>query len=199
VGGGRTVEVDVRVIAATSRDLRRAIQRGELREDLFFRLSVVPLHVPPLRDRPEDLEPLVHAILARIRATDGRTRSLSPAAWARLRAHHWPGNIRELESVLRRATILEEADELRLEGLDAPTEEDRSQPPESARQEGTWPTLEEHERAYIERVLELKRGVIEGARGAARLLGVPSSTLRSRMKRLGISAHSTRANGRNQR
>ena len=199
VGGGRTVEVDVRVIAATSRDLRRAIQRGELREDLFFRLSVVPLHVPPLRDRREDLEPLVRAILARIGASDGRARSLSPAAWARLRAHPWPGNIRELESALRRATILEESDELELESLAGLPEDDRPRPPEIAGPEETWPTLEQHERAYIERVLELKHGVIEGARGAARLLGVPCSTLRSRMKRLGISAHSTRASGRSQR
>ena len=185
VGGGRTVEVDVRIIAATRRDLGEAIRRGEFREDLFFRLSVVPLHVPPLRDRRDDLDVLVPAILSRIHATDRRVRSLSPAAWARLRAHSWPGNIRELESVLRRAAIFEDGDELALDSL--ATTSAVTQPTTCDAEH--LPTLDEHERAYIERVLCLRGGIVEGAQGAARILGVPPSTLRSRMKRLGIAAH----------
>jgi transcriptional regulator with GAF, ATPase, and Fis domain len=181
VGSGRTIEADVRIVAATSRDLRAAVKRGEFREDLYFRLDVVPLHVPALRDRLEDLEHLVAAVLARVCAGDGRVRTLSPAAWSRLRAHAWPGNIRELESVLRRAAILEDSDELALDCLVA-----RASAAPALAEPERLPTLAEHERAYVERVLELRGGVIEGAHGAARVLGVPPSTLRSLMKRLGI-------------
>ena len=185
VGSGRTIEADFRIIAATHRDLRTAFQRGEFREDLFYRLGVVQLHVPPLRARQGDVELLAESILARLSALEGRARSLSPSARARVRAYPWPGNIRELESVLRSATILEESDELTLDGLGASPVE-----AVAAEMEPTsWPTLDEHERAYIERVLRSHDGVVEGARGAARVLGVPPSTLRSRMKRLGISAH----------
>jgi transcriptional regulator with GAF, ATPase, and Fis domain len=181
VGGGRTIEADVRIIAATSRDLRVAIQRGEFREDLFFRLNVVPLEVPPLRDRRDDLEALVAAILGRLDLGDGRPRRVAAAAWPRLRAHVWPGNIRELESVLRRAAILEESDELQLGEL-MPADQATAVPAAG----DDWPTLDESERRYIERVLERLRGVIEGPHGAAKLLGVAPSTLRSRMQRLGM-------------
>jgi len=181
VGSGRTIEADVRILAATSRDLRAAVKRGEFREDLYFRLDVVPLHVPALRERLDDLELLVTAILARVGAGDGRARTLSPTAWSRLRAHAWPGNIRELEAVLRRAAILEDADELALDCLVAPA----SGAPALAAPEHL-PTLAEHERAYIEHVLQLRGGVIEGVHGAARVLGLAPSTLRSLMKRLGI-------------
>jgi transcriptional regulator with GAF, ATPase, and Fis domain len=189
VGGGRTIETNVRIIAATNSDLRAAIGRRAFREDLFFRLSVVPLHVPPLRDRVDDLDLLVQAILERIQATDGRVRSLSPAARARVHAYPWPGNIRELESVLHRATILEEADELVLDGLGAPLDAgSRTGAIAATEVPQRWPTLDEHERSYIEQVLQVHNGTVEGARGAASILGVPPSTLRSKMKRLGISA-----------
>jgi formate hydrogenlyase transcriptional activator len=183
VGSGRTIDADVRIIAATSVDLRAAIKRGEFREDLYYRLSVVPLHVPALRDRRDDLEPLVTSILSRLQTGDPRPRRLSPLAWSRINAHPWPGNIRELESVLRRAAILEDSDELALDCLvAAPGSELSSQQPDEH-----LPTLEEHERNYIEHVLRRRNGVIEGADGAARILGVPPSTLRSKMKRLGIT------------
>jgi transcriptional regulator with GAF, ATPase, and Fis domain len=188
VGGSRTLDADVRIMAATSRDLRELVARREFREDLFFRLDVVPLRVPPLRERIEDLELLVDQILSRLVGSAGRLRRLAPAAWRRLRAYHWPGNIRELESVLRRATILEAGDELRLEGF---SDRVSSQAP-AARD---WPTLEEHQRRYIVEVLELSGGVIEGPEGAAQLLGMCPSTLRSRMNRLGISACPMRAKG----
>jgi transcriptional regulator with GAF, ATPase, and Fis domain len=164
------------------------IQRGEFREDLFYRLSVIPLHLPPLRDRGDDLELLVSSILDRLRATDGRARTLAPVAWAKLRGYSWPGNIRELDSVLRRAAILEETDELVLSDFVAPSTPVVSTPPTTrGDQSERLVTLDEHERAYIEHVLGVLGGVIEGASGAARVLGVPPSTLRSRMKRLGIS------------
>jgi formate hydrogenlyase transcriptional activator len=188
VGGSRTLEADVRIMAATSHDLRELVARREFREDLFFRLDVVPLRVPPLRERIEDLELLVDQILTRLGVSAGRPRRLAATAWRRLRAYDWPGNIRELESVLRRATILEAPGELRLERFPDPGSSQGS----AARD---WPTLEEHQRGYIIDVLELREGVIEGPEGAAQLLGMCPSTLRSRMKRFGISARPMRAKG----
>ncbi len=195
VGGGRTVQADVRIFAATSRDLRAAIQRGEFREDLFYRLNVVPLSVPPLRERPEDLELLVEAILAGIHAAERNPRRIAAQAWTRLRAHGWPGNIRELESVLRRAAILEEGPELMLDGFPDPAHGAADAPAAAVDDDG-WPSLEEHERRYLARVLEECGGVIEGAGGAAQLLGLRPSTLRSLMKRLGVSAQPARARAR---
>ncbi|HEU5056046.1 MAG TPA: sigma 54-interacting transcriptional regulator, partial [Kofleriaceae bacterium] len=197
VGGGRTIQADVRIIAATSRDLRAAIGRGEFREDLFYRLNVVPLCVPPLRDRPEDLDLLVGSILAGIHAADGSPRRIAAGAWARMRAHGWPGNIRELESVLRRAAILEEGHELTLDGFPDPGQgaARAADGPAAADADG-WPSLEEHERRYLVRVLEQVGGIIEGPSGAAHLLGLHPSTLRSLMKRLGVSAQPARARTR---
>jgi formate hydrogenlyase transcriptional activator len=192
VGGVRTLRADVRVIAATSRDLRAASQRGEFREDLYYRLNVVPLVVPSLRERPDDLELLADGILAGI--GDRPELRIAPAAWARLRAHGWPGNVRELESVLRRAAILEEGPELQLDGF--PEHQTAEQKAHDADDAGGWPTLEEHERRYVRRVLALTVGVIEGPNGAAHLLGLHPSTLRSLMKRLGVSANAARERGR---
>jgi len=195
VGGSRTLHADVRVIAATSRDLRAASERGEFREDLFYRLNVVPLVVPALRERLDDLELLAEAILAAV--PNQEPRQIAPVAWARMRAHSWPGNIRELESTLRRAAILEEGAELLLEGFPEPQ---RGAEPQSVRdaEDAGWPTLDEHERRYIQRVLDLTAGVIEGPSGAAHLLGLHPSTLRSLMKRLGVSALPARERVRRQ-
>jgi DNA-binding NtrC family response regulator len=194
VGGGKTVQADVRIIAATSRDLRGAIQRGEFREDLFYRLNVVPLSVPPLRERPDDLELLVEAILAGIHAVERNPRRIAAEAWTRLRAHGWPGNIRELESVLRRAAILEEGPELLLDGFPDPAT--GAAGPAAAGDEDGWPSLEEHERRYVARVLQQCGGVIEGPAGAAHLLGLRPSTLRSLMTRLDVSAQPARDKAR---
>jgi DNA-binding NtrC family response regulator len=186
----RTIEMDVRIIAATSRDLEQRMIHGEFREDLFYRLNVVPLHVPPLRERIEDLESLVESILRKT-SRQQPPRRLSARAWQRVRAHRWAGNIRELESALRRAQILEDGDELELEHL----ESQACERPDIESGDSGWPTLAQHQRQYIERVLERCAGVIEGPDGAARLLGLRPSTLRSRMKRLQISAHPMRRKG----
>lgn len=192
VGGSRTIEADVRVIAATSRDLHELMLRGEFREDLFYRLNVVPLHVPSLRDRSDDLKPLVESILARIK--DGGGRQLSGDAWRRVRAYRWPGNIRELESVLRRAVILEDGEELQLHGFAEGTSSAAS-PGATPTMDSEWTTLDEHQRRYIEQVLHSCEGVIEGAGGAAQRLGMRPSTLRSRMDRLGVAGRHTRGKG----
>ncbi|MEW5849159.1 MAG: sigma-54-dependent Fis family transcriptional regulator [Myxococcota bacterium] len=195
VGGSSTVAANVRVIAATNRDLHEAVARGQFREDLFYRLNVIPLHVPPLRERREDLEPLVDAILARLATRERPARRIAPEGWARLHAHPWRGNVRELESVLRRAVVLEDAEELVLSGFpDRPFA--NPPPPPVTTEISDWPTRDENERRYIQRVLQHTAGVIEGARGAAKVLGMRPSTLRSRMKRLGVSADGVRREGR---
>ena len=183
VGGDRTIRVDMRIIAATSRDLRAMVDRGEFRQDLFYRLDVVPLHVPPLRERRADIGPLAEAVLARLGEKSGRRFTLSPSARDRLCAYPWPGNVRELESVLRRATILEERDELELVDFGNAGPEPKA--PQS------WPTLEEHQRRYILQALKRTSWVIEGPSGAAALLDMNPSTLRSRLKRLGLATCST--------
>jgi DNA-binding NtrC family response regulator len=109
VGGEGTLRVDVRVIAATNRDLVRAVQAGAFREDLYFRLNVIPLRVPPLRERPGDLPKLVEAFVAACCGENGvRLRPVEPAAMARLLEHRWPGNVRELRNLIERAVVLSE-------------------------------------------------------------------------------------------
>src|SRR5690606_154315 len=118
VGGAQTIEADVRWIAATNRDLRAAVVAGELRDDLYHRLAVFPLHLPPLRERREDIEPLATLLLGRIAVGLGRPAlRLTPSALARLREHAWPGNVRELANALERAAILARRPELEASDL----------------------------------------------------------------------------------
>jgi formate hydrogenlyase transcriptional activator len=194
VGGGSTIATDVRIIAATNRDLRDAVGRGEFRKDLFYRLDVVPLSVPPLRARIEDLEPLVEAAFARLALEQGRRLRLTADAWQRLRAHAWPGNIRELESVLLRAAVLEDGDELDLAGF-AQSSEPAVGATGTPSDGHEWPSRDEHERRYLRRVLDFTSGLIEGPLGAAKLLEMQPSTLRSRMKRLGVTTKPARREG----
>lgn len=183
VGGSTTVRTDVRIIAATHRDLHEAVARGDFRRDLLYRLEILSLHIPALRERPQDLEPLAQSILARLAQTHRRSLHLSPAAWSRLHAHAWPGNVRELESVLIRAALLEGRDQLELSGLDSPPAPRRGAEIAPA---DDWPSRDENERRYLLRVLQQTEGRIEGPHGASRLLGMKPSTLRSRIKRLGL-------------
>ena len=114
VGGGRSVDVDARVIAATNQNLEDAMMRGQFRPDVYYRLNVVEIHVPPLRERPHEIPALAAAFLSRFNACYGRTRQISPALMARLVGYPWPGNVRELENVIRRLVVLD-----REPGLDA--------------------------------------------------------------------------------
>ena len=201
VGGRETIKVDVRVIAATNRDLRRAVFEGALREDLYYRLSVFPLRVPPLRERIEDIPLLVHYFVGRHATRIGRRISRVPkAAMERLVAYHWPGNVRELENVIERSVILSAGPDLEVavEGLPTPLEradgsnaahqtyEHRQMRVSGGAPSDTTQTLEEIERAHIVEVLRRTGWKIDGSDGAARLLKLHPSTLRSRIKKLGI-------------
>ena len=179
LGSPRTVEVDVRIIAATNRDLAEEVRQGRFRRDLFYRLNVFPLTVPSLRDRAEDIPQLVRHLVDRLAASLGkRIDTIPPDVMHRLVTCEWPGNIRELENVLQRAMILSPAATLTLsEGW---------VPLSGAAPSGTL-ELVEFERRHIRTVLETARWRIEGRTGAAALLGLKPSTLRSRMAKLGIA------------
>ncbi|MGH7321534.1 MAG: sigma 54-interacting transcriptional regulator, partial [Candidatus Rokuibacteriota bacterium] len=189
VGSNRTLRVNVRVIAATNRDLEEAVTAGRFRADLFYRLNVVPLRVPALRDRRGDIPQLVMFFLARFAKEFGKPlEAVSPPTMARLVAYDWPGNVRELQNITERAVVLSAGRVLELGpdllpvGLPA-----GPPPPVAERTTGAPRTLEEMERRHIQEALRLTRGLIEGPAGAAKSLGLHPNTLRSRMAKLGIT------------
>jgi transcriptional regulator with GAF, ATPase, and Fis domain len=195
VGADRSVKVDVRILAATHVDLEKAIAARRFREDLYYRLSVFPLHLPPLRERLEDLPRLALVLLAeQARRTGRRGMRVTAEGLKRLAAHPWPGNLRELGNVLERATILAKGRELGPEVLDLPvraTASSRSSAPREGDGEipagAEVPTLDEVQRAHIRRVLAVTGGRLYGRGGAAERLGLKPTTLQSRMKKLGVS------------
>ncbi len=185
IGGDRTIAVDVRVLAATHKDLRAMVQAGSFREDLFFRLAAVELRVPPLRERQGDLELLASHFLQRLNQKHGRQRRLSPKALAALRAHAWPGNVRELEHVLARAFLL--ADGEQIEALDLPAAAGEAASPAPAPGPAAWPaiTLAEAEQRTIAAALEACAG---DKTAAAKLLGISRTALYAKLKRHGEQA-----------
>ncbi len=194
VGGTAPVRVDVRVIAATNRDLLRAVQEKAFREDLYYRLNVFPVRLPPLRDRAEDIPLLVRFLVDKFAARIGKHLQVSEPVLQRLQRYAWPGNIRELENVLERAVILTNGPMLEFgpEFLHPPTPPSRLEAvPEAGAEEpaaGKQPLqLEAVERGHILRVLEQTNWVVQGPRGAAQLLGLHPNTLRHRLKKLGIT------------
>jgi transcriptional regulator with GAF, ATPase, and Fis domain len=180
VGSTRPRQVDVRIVAATHRDLGRAMADGRFREDLYFRLSVFPIQLPPLRARREDIPLLVWSCITRRQSQLGRTIERVPKrVMEALAAYAWPGNVRELENVIERALILSPGSTLRLEETwGAETRGAASQPSPDR--------LDEVERAHIRRVLEACAWKIDGKGHAAAKLGLNPSTLRSRMAKLGL-------------
>jgi transcriptional regulator with GAF, ATPase, and Fis domain len=196
VGSDRTIRVDVRVIAATHVDLRRAMDEGRFREDLYYRLAVFPLHVPPLRERLEDLPLLCESLLAELGRRIGRRGlRVTDDGLAKLAAYDWPGNVRELSNVLERAAILTPGTRLGPEVLDVePASATLVAPPgntATSASGGPRPaprgTLDDVVREHIRATLAATGGRIYGPGGAAERLGVPPSTLQSRMKKLGIA------------
>ena len=191
LGSSRTIKVDVRVIAATNQDLEEAVRQGRFRADLFYRLNVFPVRMPPLRERREDIALLASFFVQKFAERLGkRIQTIPQEAVETLERHFWPGNVRELKNVIERAAILTEGEklwvheELLLNKVPHVT-------PGAQKAAGTAGAvrsvrLEEVEREHILRVLERTYWRIEGEHGAAAILGLNPGTLRSRMKKLGI-------------
>jgi transcriptional regulator with GAF, ATPase, and Fis domain len=182
VGGNTTVPIDVRVIAATNRDLARAITEQKFREDLFYRLNVFPIRLPPLRERLGDVPLLVRFFLEKCAVRVGKSiQDVSPELLLRMNAYRWPGNVRELENIVERAVILAGGETLDVDSTPLPEEFRRAENPVAAPE-----SLETVEREHVRAALERAGWVIEGASGAAKLLALHPNTLRGRMKKLGI-------------
>ena len=178
LGSSETRKVDVRIIAATNRDLQAEVQKGVFREDLWYRLNIFPITMPPLRDRLDDIPLLVNFYIDQISKRMGKVIKMVPAGvMDALRQYHWPGNVRELENVLERAVINSSGPKLRLvDELKSPRK-DTPRPDQ---------TLEHVERDYIKRVLEQTGWKVSGKNSAADILGLNRSTLRARMRKLNI-------------
>ena len=184
VGSSETRRVDVRVIAATNRDLEQQVAEGRFRSDLYFRLAVLPIRVPPLRERREDVRLLVHFFVDRFaRQLGKRSLRVPPETLERLLAYDWPGNVRELQNVIERAAVLARGETLEIgaESLEPLSTGSAAAPGASAT------SLQEVARQHVLSVLERCGWVIDGPEGAAQSLGLSPSTLRSRMKKLGLA------------
>jgi len=184
LGGAATIQTDVRVICATHRNLVEMVDTHELRADLFYRLSVFPIEIPPLRERPEDIRLLVHNFAMDF-ATRMRKRitAIAEEFMAALERHSWPGNVRELQNFIERSVILATGTVLNGSLPEAThTTHDDAQGPQSS----APVTLEQAERSHILQTLQQTKGVVGGQNGAAARLGLPRTTLIAKMKRLGI-------------
>ncbi len=178
LGSTRTKQVNVRLVAATNRDLEKMIERREFREDLYYRLNVFPIRIPPLRERPEDIPLLVRYFTQKYsRRMEKQIDSIPTAAMKKLAAWHWPGNIRELENFIERSVILTHTSALQLPLGEIGT--NRKTPPPPGSQDS-------HDRDEIMRILKDTKGRVAGPQGAAARLGIKRTTLISRMKKLGI-------------
>lgn len=178
VGSSTPIKVDIRLVTATHHDLLKRVEQGLFRMDLYYRLNVFPLHVPPLRERLQDIPLLVSDILLNLNHKLGKKiKGVSKQGMQHLMAYHWPGNVRELQNVIERQTILCHGQILQIPALQAePQPQDK----------GEFQTLQQVEAAHIRRTLKRLNWRISGPNGAANLLGLPASTLRSRMLKLGI-------------
>jgi transcriptional regulator with GAF, ATPase, and Fis domain len=185
VGAGQPIQTDVRVIAATNRDLDAAVAQGSFRQDLLYRLNVFPIEVPPLRERKDDILMLVEYFVQRYANRAGRSiRSIEKKTLDLLQSYDWPGNIRELQNVIERSIILSSADVFSVDELwlskSLPARASRAETPSALSIEPRT------EREIIEAALAESRGRVSGASGAAAKLRVPPSTLETRIKTLKI-------------
>jgi formate hydrogenlyase transcriptional activator len=196
LGGCQTFQVDVRVIAATNQDLGRMVEEKKFRADLFYRLNVFPIMLPPLRERKEDIPLLAQHFVQKFAGQQGKTIDIIPdEVMAALERHDWPGNIRELQNVIERGVILTNSpvlspritDHLRIRAIPAVSETHIAQAAGSR-------TLADAERAHITSTLQETNWVIGGPRGAAAQLGLPRTTLIARMQRLGIHSGKPQSN-----
>lgn len=180
LGGSRDIRSDFRLVAATNRDLAREVKAGRFRQDLFYRVNVMPVHVPPLRERPEDVVMLARHFLEQFAAKYQRPETvLTEEDTARLLSYAWPGNVRELRNVIERSVLLARDEHL---NLSLPLES----LPSATHPFADAPTLDEVQRRYIAWVLERTGGRIGGAGGAAEILGMKRTSLNARLKKLGL-------------
>ena len=183
LGGSKTIHVDVRIVAATNQDLRAALEQGTFREDLYYRLNVVPISLPPLRERKEDIPYLLDHILAKFAGDTGnRIEVISQTAMEKLMVYHWPGNVRELENIIERSMVLArsdtvEADDIRLDHRAASSQS------EAAAFLPDGMTLEQYEQELIREAL---RRTNDNKSQAARLLGMTRNALRYRLSQMGV-------------
>ena len=179
LGSTRTIRVDVRLVAATNRDLATAVAEGAFRRDLFYRINVFPVRLPPLRERPEDIGALVHHFVRKFaKRMDKSIETIPNEAMNAFRRWNWPGNVRELENFMERSVILTEGTVLRAPLAELATLVEDDESPTS---------LHAAEKEHIVRVLREARGVISGPRGAAARLGLKRTTLQYKMQKLGIT------------
>ncbi|MBV9610760.1 MAG: sigma 54-interacting transcriptional regulator [Acidobacteria bacterium] len=184
LGSNRTLRVNVRIIAATNRNLEKMVEAGTFRRDLFYRLNVFPIHVPPLRERKQDIPLLVRHFVGKFATRmNRRVGGIPPATMQALQDSSWPGNVRELENLIERAVILSPG-----KTLNVPLSELKSSGAEPAVPAAT--TLADADRAHIMRILRETKGVISGPAGAAARLGMKRTTLNYKMKKLGIDPRS---------
>jgi DNA-binding NtrC family response regulator len=189
LGGTRTVKVDVRLIAATNRDLRAALEDGTFREDLYYRLNVVPIDIPPLREHKEDISGLTNLFLARFAKDSGRSEKItgiSPAAMQLLVSHYWPGNVRELQNVIERACALATSKQLNIGDIQLDSPRNRTFSSSGASSDRFLPdgmTLDQWEDEMIREALKRASG---NKSQAARLLGLSRNALRYRLSKIGI-------------
>jgi transcriptional regulator with GAF, ATPase, and Fis domain len=188
VGGTEPVKVDIRVISATNRNLEKMVEQGDFRGDLYFRVKVFPLEVPPLRDRKNDIPALVqHFIRKKSREMVRHTVPvLAPGAIDALMTYDWPGNVREVENAVERALILSDGKPLKFDGILGVQKSARGVVGPISHADAPRVSLQEVEADHIRRVLETSGGRIEGQGGAAEQLGMNPGTLRHRMRKLGI-------------
>jgi len=186
VGGGKTITVQVRLIAATNLDLDRAVAEGRFREDLYYRLKVVPIRVPPLRERKEDIPLLVDHFLKRLRQEHQKPTTIVPEALARLVDHHWPGNVRELENTLERLVIMGRQPQIQLQDVTAIVGE---RPPAGAAgldaEASLTSSVQDLERQQIVKAMEDAKGV---QAKAAKMLGITPRQLGYRLKKYGLAS-----------
>ncbi len=183
VGGQDPIPLDVRVLATSNRNLREAVAAGRFREDLFYRLNVFPLMLPPLRERPRDILPLATHLLERRRGPAGAAPVLSPRAVDRLLAHRWPGNVRELDNVMQRALILQQGGVIAAADLCFDTEPDAA-PAETPADTGPRGLSADLRSLEGQRILDTLRSVSGSRKTAAEVLGISPRTLRYKLARL---------------
>jgi formate hydrogenlyase transcriptional activator len=187
IGGRGTIKVDVRVIAATNRDLEKEVEEGKFRPDLYYRLNIFPINLPALRERPEDIPLLAKHFVRKITQKTGKKiASISKFVLDQIINYDWPGNIRELEHAIERSIIMTDGETL--QQILLPTKRIITT---SGRAENQFviKTIEENERDHILNMLRYCNGRVSGYKGAAQFLGIPPSTLASKLKRLGIQKH----------